>query len=95
MNKSQLTQSFAEASKLKLKLAEKVVNLFFDSIIDGLKHDERVELRGFSSFQIKDYPPYQGRNPKSGGAIAVKAKRMPFFKVGKDLKDLVDPPSSN
>ncbi|MDR2142423.1 MAG: integration host factor subunit beta [Deltaproteobacteria bacterium] len=90
MNKSQLTQELAEATKLNLKLAEQVVNIFFDSIADGLLNSERVELRGFSSFRIKHYPPYQGRNPKSGRAIMVKAKRMPFFKVGKELRDMVD-----
>lgn len=90
MNKSQLTQELAEATELNLKQAEQVVNIFFDSIIEGLTNDERVELRGFSSFRIKHYPPYQGRNPKSGGAIIVKAKKMPFFKVGKELRDMVD-----
>jgi integration host factor subunit beta len=90
MNKSQLTQELAEHARLNLKTAEKVVNVFFDSIIEGLVNGERVELRGFSSFRIKHYPPYQGRNPKSGGAIIVKAKKMPFFKVGKELRDMVD-----
>ncbi|MDR1395905.1 MAG: integration host factor subunit beta [Deltaproteobacteria bacterium] len=90
MNKSQLTQEFADATKLNVKVAEKVVNIFFDSIIDALLTGQRVELRGFSSFRIKHYPPYQGRNPKSGGAIAVKAKKMPFFKVGKELRNMVD-----
>ncbi|MDR1084778.1 MAG: integration host factor subunit beta [Deltaproteobacteria bacterium] len=90
MNKSQLTQELADTTRLNLKIAEKVVNIFFDSIVDALLEGDRVELRGFSSFRIKHYPPYQGRNPKSGGAIAVKAKKMPFFKVGKELRNMVD-----
>jgi integration host factor subunit beta len=80
----------ADATKLNLKVAEKVVNIFFDSIVDALLEGDRVELWGVSSCRIKHYPPYQGRNPKSGGAIAVKAKKMPFFKVGKELRNMVD-----
>ncbi|MDR1607210.1 MAG: integration host factor subunit beta [Deltaproteobacteria bacterium] len=90
MNKSDLIEELANKPNLNSKLAEKVVNIFFDTIIEGLLNDERVELRGFSSFQMKNYAPYQGRNPKSGGAIIVKAKKLPFFKVGKELKELLN-----
>ncbi|MDR1578124.1 MAG: integration host factor subunit beta [Deltaproteobacteria bacterium] len=90
MNKSELIEELSKKDSLNLKLAERIVNIFFDTIIEGMFSGERVELRGFSSFRIKHYPPYQGRNPKSGGAIIVKAKKMPFFKVGKELRDMVN-----
>jgi integration host factor subunit beta len=91
VNKSELIEELSTYTNLNLKDAEIIVDLFFNSIIDGLKQDERAELRGFGSFSVKHYPAYIGRNPKSGKAIEVKPKRMPVFKPGKDLKIIVNP----
>jgi integration host factor subunit beta len=76
----------ADQSKINVKVAERVVHLFFEAISDGLSQDERAELRGFGSFTVRDYQSYTGRNPKSGQAIEVSPKRMPIFRPGKDLR---------
>jgi integration host factor subunit beta len=80
----------ASSNKINLKQAELVVNSFFDTIVDGLSKDERAELRGFGSFAVRNYGAYIGRNPKSGEAIAVKSKKMPVFKPGKELRAIVN-----
>ncbi len=90
MNKSQLIEEVAMREGLNLKTAEIIVNTFFDSIADGLVRGERAEIRGLGSFKVKDYNGYVGRNPKTGIAIEVKPKKLPFFKVGKELKERVD-----
>lgn len=90
MNKSQLIEELAIREGLSLKVAESVVNTFFGAIADGLTRGERAEIRGFGSFKTKTYDGYQGRNPKSGQPIEVQPKKLPFFKVGKELRDLVD-----
>ena len=90
MNKSQLIEALAKAESLPLKKAEEVVNTVFGDMEKALAAGERVEIRGFGSFKIKHYDGYQGRNPKTGEVINVSAKRLPFFKVGKELKDRVD-----
>ncbi len=90
MNKSQLIRALAEEQKLPLYKAEEVVNTFFGEIERAFMNSERVEIRGFGSFKIKHYDGYRGRNPKTGEPIDVKPKRLPFFKVGKDLKKRVD-----
>ncbi|MBW2093204.1 MAG: integration host factor subunit beta [Deltaproteobacteria bacterium] len=90
MNKSQLIEEIAMREGLNLKMAETVVNTFFDSISEGLVEGERAEIRGLGSFKVKDYEGYIGRNPKTGIAIEVKPKKLPFFKVGKELKERVD-----
>jgi integration host factor subunit beta len=69
--------------------ADKVVAAFFNTIETGLINGERTEIRGLGSFRIKEYRGYTGRNPKTGGAIYVPPKRMPFFRVGRELKSLV------
>jgi integration host factor subunit beta len=90
MNKSGLI----EALSLKLNLTEKkaidVVNLVFKGFTDELKKGGRIEIRGFGSFVVKNYGAYTGRNPKTGTKIKVDPKKLPFFKVGKELKDRVD-----
>ena len=90
MNKSQLIEVLAKQEGLTLKKAELVVNTFFDAISDGLAVETRAEIRGFGSFKVKTYEGYTGRNPKTGEVIEVSPKKLPFFKVGKELKERVD-----
>ncbi len=90
MNKSDLVEALANSKNLTYKRAEEIVNLIFDSMSDAMVNSERIEIRGFGSFVVKDYKGYQGRNPKSGEVIQVKPKKLPFFKVGKDLREKVD-----
>lgn len=90
MNKSQLIEALAKAEDLTLKKAEEVVTTVFGDMEDALIRGERVEIRGFGSFKIKHYEGYEGRNPKTGEVIHVAAKKLPFFKVGKELKERVD-----
>jgi integration host factor subunit beta len=90
MNKSQLVEALAKEEKLTIKTAEEVVNAFFREMEKSLIGGNRVEVRGLGSFKIKQYDSYKGRNPKTGKLIRVKGKRLPFFKVGRDLKERVD-----
>jgi len=90
MNKSELVERLAERAKITKKRAEQVVNLVFDQMSQALKRGERIEIRGFGSFTSKSYDAYTGRNPRTGETIHVPAKRLPFFKVGKELKERVD-----
>jgi integration host factor subunit beta len=90
MNKSQLIEALAKAEGLTIKKAENVINIMFGSIEDALARGDRVEIRDFGSFKVKEYDAYQGRNPKTGEIISVGKKKLPFFKVGKELKESVD-----
>ncbi len=90
MTKSDLIEKLAENGKLPKKQAEAIVDLVFDSMVDAMKRGERIEIRGFGSFVVKDYKPYTGRNPKTGDKVDVRAKKLPFFKVGKEMKERVD-----
>lgn len=90
MNKSALIQKVAQRVNLTRKKAEEVVHLIFDSMSQALIHGDRVEIRGLGSFMVKGYGAYQGRNPRTGEAIRVKPKKLPFFKVGKELKKRVN-----
>ena len=89
MNKSELIESLAIKKILPLKKAEEVVNAVFSSMTDALLSGDRIEIRGSGSFIVKEYETYTGRNPKTGETVQVKAKKLPFFKVGKDLKEKV------
>jgi integration host factor subunit beta len=89
MNKSELIESLAAKKALSFKKAEEVVNAVFASMTDALLSGDRIEIRGFGSFVVKEYEAYTGRNPKTGESISVKAKKLPFFKVGKELKEKV------
>lgn len=93
MTKADLIEAIADKAKLQHKQAELVVNLIFDMMSDALKRDDRIEIRGFGSFVNRGYGSYQARNPKTGQAVQVAPKRVPFFKVGKELKERVDYPS--
>ena len=90
MNKSDLIEALAERRKMTQKEADLVVNLVLDGMTDALRRGERIEIRGFGSLIVKTYDPYIGRNPKTGEQVQVPAKRLPFFKVGKELKERVD-----
>ncbi len=90
MNKSQLVEALAKAENLPLKKAEEVVNTVFGDMEASLIRGERVEIRGFGSFKVKHYDGYKGRNPKTGEVIDVAPKKLPFFKVGKELRERVD-----
>ena len=89
MNKSDLIEQLASRANLSLNTADKIVNLIFDSMADTLVAGDRIEIRGFGSFVVKDYDGYTGRNPNTGLDVTVKPKKLPFFKVGKDLKERV------
>jgi integration host factor subunit beta len=90
MNKSDLIEVLSQETDLPGYRAEEVVNIVFNNMADTLAKGDRVEIRGFGSFKIKDYEGYTGRNPRTGETIDVKPKRLPFFKCGKDLKERVD-----
>ena len=90
MNKSELVEIIAEKSKIPKNRAEEAVNLVFDSMSEALMKGDRIEIRGFGSFVNREYESYTGRNPRSGESIQVPPKRLPFFKVGKELKERVD-----
>lgn len=90
MNKSQLIEAIAKAEGFTIKKAEMVVNTLFENMTEALVENERIEIRGFGSFKVKNYEGYQGRNPKTGEIIEVNEKKLPFFKVGKELKERVD-----
>ncbi len=90
MKKSELVKILAEKSGLNSKLAARVVDTFFGSIKEALKNGDRVEIRGFGSFEIREYGSYVGINPKTRKKIQVPPKKLPFFKAGKELRERVD-----
>ncbi len=90
MTKSDLIELVANKLHLPKGKAELIINCIFDSMEESLKHGARVEIRGFGSFEIRNYKSYEGRNPRTGDPVAVQPKRLPFFKVGKELKERVN-----
>lgn len=90
MNKSELVEFITEKLGQPKKKIESVVNLIFDMMTDSLVHDGRIEIRGFGSFMTKEYGSYTGRNPRTGDSIEVHPKRLPAFKVGKELRERVN-----
>ena len=90
MNKLELIQEFKEKCHLTRQEAAEVVEIFFSEMVNAFVKGERVEIRGLCSFYIKDYEPYTGRNPKTGEKVRIPAKKLPFFKCGKELKERVD-----
>lgn len=90
MVKSELIENLAERADVTLAKAEEVVDLFFDAIGDTLCQGDRVEIRGFGAFTVREYKAYEGRNPKTGEKIMVPAKCLPFWKTGMELKQRVD-----
>ena len=90
MNKSQLVEVLAKEENLTIKTAEDVIKTVFREMEKALVRGSRIEIRGFGSFKIKQYNSYNGRNPKTGKVIKVSSKKLPFFKVGRELKERVD-----
>jgi integration host factor subunit beta len=90
MNKSDLILATAEKEGLKAQEASDIVNIVFDRFTRTLKESGRIEIRGFGSFTVRHYRSYTGRNPKTGKHVKVGTKKLPFFKVGKELKERVN-----
>ena len=90
MTKAELVEEVAKETDLTKKDAEVIVQTVLDSITDALQRGEGVELRGFGSFRIRSRSPRQGRNPKTGSDVSVPAKKVPHFKPGKELRDIVN-----
>ena len=95
MNKSELIERLSQKTDLGHLQAEDVVNLMFDKMRNSLTNGKRIEIRGFGSFVVKDYESYWGRNPKTGEKIWVQPKRLPAFKVGKELRERLNEKISN
>jgi len=89
MNKSELIEQLSIKKDISNKRAEEVVSIIFGSLTEAMVVGDRIEIRGLGSFVIKDYTTYTGRNPKTGEPITVQPKKLPFFKVGKELKERV------
>ncbi len=88
MNKAELIQELVKHnSNITQKVAKIVVNTIFEEMKQALVKGDRIEIRGFGSFAIREYEGYNGRNPKTGETVKVAPKRLPFFKVGKELRD--------
>ncbi len=91
MTKSELVAALARAdSTLTRRHAEIVVNTIFDAMRDALVSGDRIEIRGFGSFQVRTHAPRLGRNPKTGAPVPIGERRVPFFRVGKELRERVD-----
>ena len=90
MNKSDLTQALAKAFDLPLRKSDEIVDTVFNTMSRALAGGDRIEIRGFGTFIVREYDGYTGRNPKTGAKISVKGKKLPFFKAGKDFREGVD-----
>lgn len=91
MTKNDLIKKLQEDLKTySLKDVTYVVNIIFDSMIEAIKRGERIELRGFGSFEVRERKPRMGRNPKSGAQVKLQERKVPFFKTGKDLRNMVN-----
>jgi integration host factor subunit beta len=90
MTKSELIDAVAQRTKITKSRAEQVVNTVFETMTTAMEHGEGIEIRGFGSFTVRHYKAYNGRNPRTGKPVPVPNKRLPFFKVGKELKELVN-----
>jgi len=90
MNKSELIEALAQDQSLPTKTAASIVGTILETMIETLVRGDNIELRGFGSFSVREYETYTGRNPKTGAQILVKPKKLPFFKVGKELRESID-----
>jgi integration host factor subunit beta len=90
MTRSDLIEKLAVEKNMSIAISEEIIHEMFGSMADNLIAGNRIEIRGFGSFEIRDYDGYTARNPKTGEAIEVKPKKTPFFKTGKELKDRID-----
>lgn len=90
MTKSELIDKVARERQIPRAQAELAVNTIFESMVAALARGEGIEIRGFGSFSVRQYGAYEGRNPKTGDLVMVPPKRLPYFKVGKDLRERVN-----
>jgi len=90
MNKSELIEALSRDTDLPHREAAAITNTIIETMTEALAQGESIEIRGFGSFVIKNYGSYEGRNPKTGEKIKVSPKKLPFFKVGKDLREQVN-----
>ncbi len=90
MNKSELTKALSKEHRIPMRKADEIVDKVFDTMSKVLIGGDRIEIRGFGAFSIREYDGYTGRNPKTSEKITVRGKRLPFFKCGKDLRDQVN-----
>ena len=90
MTKAELVDEVARIVQLTKKQAETIVNIVFDSIVDSLRSGQKIELRGFGSFRLRNRKSRTGRNPKTGEKVEVPSKKIPYFKPGKELKELIN-----
>ena len=90
MTKAELVDEVAHVVGLTKKQAETIVNIVFDSIVDSLRAGQKIELRGFGSFRLRSRKSRTGRNPKTGEKVEVPSKKIPYFKPGKELKELIN-----
>ncbi len=90
MTKAELVDEVARTIQVTKKQAETIVNVVFDSIVDSLRNGEKIELRGFGSFRLRSRKSRTGRNPKTGEKVEVPSKKIPYFKPGKELKELIN-----
>ena len=95
MTKAELVEDVARAAELTKKDAERLVEIVFESIIETLNQGEKIELRGFGSFRVRERGARRGRNPKTGDPVSIPAKRVPYFKPGKELKELINDDNSS
>jgi integration host factor subunit beta len=90
MNKSDIIEALAAKENLTERQAAEIINLIFNGFTDTMKKGDRIEIRGFGSFTVREYKSYQGRNPKTGNNVDVRQKKLPYFKAGKEMKGMVD-----
>jgi integration host factor subunit beta len=90
MTKSELIEALATRTQLTKSRAELVATCIFDTMTQALERGEGIEIRGFGSFSVRERKSYAGRNPRTGASVPVPEKRVAFFKVGRELKKLVD-----
>ncbi len=90
MNKSELIEALSQDIDLPHREAAAITNTIIETMTEALAQGDSIEIRGFGSFVIKNYGSYEGRNPKTGEKIKVSPKKLPFFKVGKDLREQVN-----
>ena len=90
MNKADLIKILSAKEDLSIVEASKIVNLIFNGFKEALAKGDRIEIRGFGSIVIREYNTYTGRNPKTGDKVEIKPKRLPYFKVAKELRDKVN-----
>jgi integration host factor subunit beta len=90
VTKSELIEQISQKLKLPTGKVEQIVNTVFDCMVETLQRGEGIEIRGFGSFTVRKYKAYEGRNPRTGEPVRVAPKRLPFFKVGKDLRERIN-----